>query len=90
MAEDVDTVDAVMRAMPEAWRTRWCGGERGPCGCLGCVQIGNRLIMTGLKASQIDPEHIDESKIPAEVFKIYKVTKEEWAEWMARNTLSSL
>lgn len=81
MAEDVD---AVMQTIPATWRTRWCGGEDGPCACTGCVQIGNRLIMTGYKASQIDPEHINEASIPADIYKKYKITKDEWAEWMAR------
>lgn len=81
MAEDVD---AVMQTIPEEWRSRWCGGERGLCACMGCVQIGNRLIMTGLKAHQIDPEYIDETKIPPEIFKRFKVTKAEWEDWMRR------
>lgn len=79
MAEDVD---AVMQTMPPEWRTRWCGGERGACACLGCVQIGNRLVMTGRTSAMCDPEYIDERKIPAEVYKKYKVTKEEWENWM--------
>lgn len=78
MAEDVD---AVMQTIPARWRYRWCGGESGACACMGCVQIGNRLIMAGLTACQIDPEYIDESKIPADIYKKYKVTKEEWSEW---------
>lgn len=81
MAEDVD---AVMRTIPPKWRTRWCGGENGSCACMGCVQIGNRLIMAGRKVHQVDPEYIDESKIPPDVCKKYKVTKDEWVEWMNR------
>lgn len=79
-----DDVDVVMRTMPEEWRYRWCGGERGLCACMGCVQVGNRLAMVGLKAYQIDPEYIDETKIPADVYRRFKVTKEQWADWMRR------
>lgn len=82
MAEDVD---AVMQTIPAEWRMRWCGGENGPCGCMGCVQIGNRLIMTGRKVHQCDPEYIDEATIPPHIYKKYKVTKLEWMEWMSRN-----
>jgi len=81
MAEDVD---AVMNSIPEEWRTRWCGGENGPCGCMGCVQIGNRLIMVGRRASQCDPEYIDESKVPPDVYAKYKVSREEWNAWMQK------
>lgn len=83
MTEDVDVV---MQSIPEEWRERWCGGERGPCGCMGCVQIGNRLIMAGLKVAQCDPEYIDESKIPPETYQKYKVTKDEWLAWKRRQT----
>jgi hypothetical protein len=79
-----DDVDAVMQTIPTEWRERWCGGEGGPCGCMGCVQIGNRLIMAGLRASQVDPEYIDETKIPADVYAKYKITKDEWISWMKR------
>ena len=75
-------VDAIMQSIPEAWRNRWCGGEQGLCYCMGCVQIGNRLIMTGLKVHRCDPEHIDESTIPKEIYNKYKITKEEWEAWM--------
>ncbi len=75
-------VDAIMRTIPEGWRNRWCGGEQGPCACMGCVQIGNRLIMTGRKVEQGDPEYIDESKIPKDIYNKYKITKEEWEAWM--------
>jgi len=81
MAEDVD---AVMETIPPEWRTRWCGGEYGPCACMGCVQIGNRLVMTGLKVGQCDPEYINEERISDEIYKKYKVTKAEWEEWMER------
>ena len=74
-----------MQTIPKEWRRRWCGGEQGPCACLGCVQIGNRLIMTNLKATEIDPEHINEKNIPPEVYNKYKITKEEWQNWMSKN-----
>lgn len=80
-----DDVDAVMQTIPAEWRTRWCGGENGPCACLGCVQVGNRLIMARLKVTQCDPEYIDETTIPTDIFKKYKITKEEWTEWMRKH-----
>jgi hypothetical protein len=81
MAEDVD---AVMQTIPAEWRYRWCGGEIGPCACMGCVQVGNRLIMAKLKVEQVDPEYINEKKIPPDIYKKYKITKEEWTEWLAK------
>lgn len=86
MAEDVD---AVMQTIPEEWRTRWCGAIEpggGGCACMGCVQIGNRLVMIGRKASQIDPEYIAESEIPPDIYKKFKVTKDEWVAWMTRQS----
>lgn len=82
-----DDVDAVMQSIPEAWRTYWC--ESDACACMGCIQVGNRLIMAKMRASQIDPEYIDESKIPPEIYAKYKVTKEEWAAWMQRQNARS-
>jgi pyridoxine/pyridoxamine 5'-phosphate oxidase len=79
-----DDVDAVMQSIPAEWRTRWCGGELGPCACMGCVQIGNRAIMAGLKNDQVDAEYINEARIPPETYKKYKVTKEEWERWMEK------
>ncbi len=84
MAEDVD---AVMRTIPESWCTHWCGAIEpggGGCACMGCVQIGNRLVMANRKVTQCDPEYIDESKIDADIYKRFKVTKDEWAAWMVR------
>lgn len=80
-----DDVDAVMQTIPEKWREYWCEARyNGGCACMGCVEVGNRLVMAGLKTSQCDPEYIDESKIPTDVFKKYKVTKAEWSAWKAR------
>jgi len=79
-----DDVDAVMQTIPAEWRTRWCGGESGPCACMGCVQVGNRLAMSGRTAAQCDPEYIDERKIPADVYVKYKVSHGEWVDWMRR------
>lgn len=75
-------IDKIMQTIPEDWRKRWCGGENGPCGCLGCVQIGNRLCMTGLKATQVDPEYIREDGIPKDVYESLKISKPEWEMWM--------
>ena len=79
MAEDVN---AVMQTIPSEWRTNWCGGEYGPCACLGCVQVGNRLIMAGLKVHQVDPEYIAEAKIPRETYDRFKISRIEWEDWM--------
>jgi len=82
----LDEIDAIMQTIPAKWRTHWCGGERGPCACIGCVQIGNRLIM----AREVlgyeypgDPEHLDERMFPGDVFSKYKITRQEWERWMA-------
>jgi hypothetical protein len=65
-----------------------CGGEYGQCACIGCVQIGNRYIMakeTLGKDYEFDPEYIDESCIPKDIYNKYKITKEEWKLW--KNTI---
>lgn len=86
-------VDQIMQTIPEKWRDRWCGGERGPCACMGCVQIGNRLIMaqetTGDRYHG-DPEYIDERKITKEIYNKYKITKEEWETWMDKRNHNNL
>lgn len=80
-------VDQIMQTIPERWRRRWCGGERGPCACMGCVQIGNRIIMaetiTG-RSYQGDPEYIKEAAIPRDIYNRFKITKEEWEAWKVR------
>ena len=77
-------IDAIMQSIPLEWRMRWCGGERGPCACMGCVQIGNRMIMFE-KANERrflgDPEYINEFDIPKEIYQKYKVSREEWELW---------
>jgi hypothetical protein len=86
-----DEVDKIMQTIPRKWRTYWCGGERGPCACLGCVQIGNRMVMVETASGHKfrgDPEYIDESRIPPEIYKKYKVTREEWEAWMKSNQLT--
>ncbi len=86
MAKDVD---AIMQTIPEKWRTNWCGGEYGPCACLGCVQIGNRYIMAEKQTGHPfngDPEYINEHKINKEIYDKYKITKEDWEDWLKRNT----
>jgi len=78
-------VDAIMQTISEKYRTRWCGGENGPCACMGCVQVCNRIIMvetmTGRKYRG-DPEYINELKIPKEIYDKFKITKSEWEAWM--------
>lgn len=84
---DAKDVDAIMQTIPAEWRVRWCGGEYGPCACMGCVQIGNRYIMVKVATGRDyrgDPEYIDESKIPPAIYEKYKITKAEWQNWMRR------
>jgi len=82
--ERVAKVNEIMQTIPDAWRQRWCGGENGACACLGCVQIGNRIIMaenaTGRRYLG-DPEYIDESKIPDEIYNEFKIDRDEWEVW---------
>lgn len=74
-----------MQTIPEEWRSRWCGGEYGMCACMGCVQIGNRLVMAGLKVTHVDPEYIDEGTIPKDTYNKYKISREEWEDWKRRH-----
>ena len=80
----LEEIKAIMDTIPIEWRKRWCGAENVPCACLGCVQIGNRIIMYGKASGNKfigDPEYIDESKIPKEIYDKYKISKEEWELW---------
>lgn len=85
-------VDAIMTRLqqrwPTSWSKRWCGGEEGACGCIGCVQIACRTFMAEYVLQHPlgphDPEHIDESQIPAGVRARYRPTKSEWIARMAR------
>lgn len=90
--KSVTEVDAILRTMPEEWRTYWCSGEAGPCACGGCVQIGNRIVMyedTFKRKFVGDPEYIDERGIPVNVYERHKVTKEEWLAWKIARSLES-
>lgn len=82
-------IDTLMAKIPVSWRNHWCGGERGPCACMGCVQIGNRSIMaeafTGTPYRG-DPEYIGEDMIPREIYDRLKITREEWDNWRSRQT----
>lgn len=81
-------VDSLMATVPESWRYRWCGGERGPCACMGCVQIGNRYAMVKATTGRHfpgDPEYINESQLPAEIVAKTKITREEWLAWKQRH-----
>jgi hypothetical protein len=79
-----------MAAIPEKWRSYWCGGERGLCACLGCVQIGNRAVIFAAVTGQQffgDPECIKEWELQRANPSVYddkKLSHEEWASWMAR------
>jgi len=82
-------IDVIMDAIPEQWRTRWCGGERGACACVGCVQIGNRAVISEKVTGQAyrgDPEYIDEAKLQQHgtVYTDHKLSREEWESWMKR------
>lgn len=86
-----EEIDAIMQTVPEEWRDRWCLAiSQGGCGCMGCVQIGNRYIMVE-KASgtkfRADPEYIDESKIPEDIYNKYKISRDEWEYWSNRESL---
>ena len=64
-----------------------CGGERGPCACLGCVQVGNRRVMVELITGEPfsgDAEWVDERRIPDEIYKECKISRPEWDAWMER------
>lgn len=82
-----EQIDQVMQSIPVEWQSRWCGGERGACACLGCVQIGNRAVIvekiTG-EPYRGDPEYIDEAKLKeyGALYTDNKVTREEWEAWM--------
>lgn len=84
-----EQIDSVMAAIPENARRRWCGGERGACACMGCVQIANRAVIaekiTGEKYRG-DPECISESKLQehGSVYAEYKLSREEWESWLSR------
>ena len=86
--KSVGEINSIIQTIPEKWRHRWCGGEKGPCACMGCVQIGNRIIMAetvlGYKY-QGDPEYINESKIPTEIYDKFKIHKDEWELWRKHN-----
>jgi hypothetical protein len=84
-------VDALMAEIPAEWRVRWCGGENGPCACLGCVQTGNKAVIarkiTGGRFMG-DPERISESglKRHATIYAENKISRAEWDAWIARQT----
>ena len=51
---------------------------------MGCVQVGNRIVMyTAVTGKEFlgDPECIDESQIPPDIYERLKITKEEWELW---------
>ena len=83
-------VDTLMQLIPKPFRSRWCGGERGDCACLGCVQIGNRAVIyqkiTGTPFRR-DPEYLLEEELQAheDVYRDNKITKEEWEAWRSRH-----
>lgn len=84
-------IDAIMDAIPERWRTRWCGGERGTCACMGCVQIGNRAIIAQKVTGERyrgDPEYINEAALQKHgaVYAEHKLSREELESWMRRHT----
>lgn len=83
-----EQVDAIMERIDERSRYRWCGGERGPCACMGCVQICSRSLMyekTYQTEHRGDPEYIDYRRFPPIVHERYGVTREEWEAWKERH-----
>lgn len=90
-----EQVDAIMAGIYERWRTRWCGGERGACACVGCVQIGNRAgifeKVYGRKPVS-DPEGLSEEAMrlrSPETYAANKISREEWEAWMQRQSGSA-
>jgi len=83
--KNIDEIKKIMSTIPKEWQEHWCGGEHGMCACMGCVQIGNRMIMyekaTGNRFYG-DPEYINEASIPVEIYEKYKISKEEWFLWI--------
>lgn len=84
-----EQIDAIMAAIPKQWRRRWCGGERGPCACLGCVQIGNRqVIAEKISGNKFlgDPEYISEAKLREHgaVYEGHKLSRADWTSWLNR------
>ena len=81
-------VDEIMEGIPVGWRNRWCGGENGPCACLGCVQTGNKAViakaMTGQKYNG-DPEDIGTTKLSSELLEKMQITEDEWKAWQQRH-----
>jgi hypothetical protein len=87
---DESRVDAIMARIPETWRDRWCGGETGPCACMGCVQTGNKKVIAEKIAGQRytgDPEYIDEFMLMAhaDIYAANKITRGDWDAWRARH-----
>jgi hypothetical protein len=86
----IEEINNIMSTIPKEWQTRWCGGENGACACMGCVQIGNRIIMYEKNYDKKffgDPEYIDESRISQEIYEKYKINKDEWKSWAQSNGL---
>ncbi len=79
-------VDQIMDTIPRPWRFRWC--ESKACACLGCVQIGNRILLaqqlTG-RTFRGDPEYIDITRIPEDLKAQHLLTREEWEDWKTRH-----
>lgn len=80
-------IDTLMNQILQTMQTRLCGGERGYAP-MGCGPIGNRSIMAKEVGTPYrgDPEYIDERKIPSDVYQSLKITREEWENWMGRNS----
>lgn len=84
-----EQVDAIMARIPAQWRSRWCGGEDGPCACLGCVYTGSKSVVAAEilgKPYPGDPEYISETKLAdhPEIYGSHMLTRDEWSAWMAR------
>lgn len=83
-----EQVDAIMAKIDEDSRYRWCGGERGPCACIGCVQNVCQVQAYekhfGRKFHG-DPEWIRQIAIPAEIRAEFLPSREEWEAWVERH-----
>jgi len=89
MNKTPEQVDEIMESIsPPMFRYRWCGAERGPCACMGCVQICSRAKMyemqTGLKLRS-DPEGVPLDAIRPDIREACTITREEWETWKVRH-----
>lgn len=89
VSKTTEQIDSIMASItPIEFRYRWCGGENGPCACLGCVQICSRALMYekvyGAKCP-FDPERLVVESFPLDIREACTITREEWEAWKVRH-----